>query len=178
MWDGKCSGYGLLELIGKLNLENLVGLEIGCAEGDTTKYLLENFKNLKLHGIDPYTEYSDWNGNYLHKNHMNWSLNQFKNKIEKYKNQHILYRDFSNNVANKFEENSLDFIFIDGLHTYDQVLSDCRNYYSKVKSGGIFSGHDYTVIEEVNRAVVEFAHEVQIPEIFDTEVDVWYWIKP
>lgn len=178
MINGKCSGYGLVDLIKNENKKSLVGLEIGCAEGDTTLYLLSNFSNLKLYGIDPYTEYIDWNGYDLNKEHMDRTIEKFQQKIEPYKDRHYLYRDYSDNVVEQFEDNSLDFIFIDGLHTYDQVLSDCKNYYSKVKSGGIFSGHDYTAIEDVNRAVIEFATEIEIPEIFDVEVDVWYWIKP
>lgn len=178
MIDEKCSGYGLVDLIKKFNKENVVGLEIGCAEGNTTKHLLSNIPNLKLYGIDPYNKYIDWNGYDLNDDHMDRTTKKFKDNIKSYKDRHYLYKDFSDNVVNEFEDNSLDFIFIDGLHTYEQVLKDCRNYYSKVKSGGIFSGHDYTMIAGVNRAIVEFATEIEIPEIFDVEVDVWYWIKP
>jgi len=35
----------------------------------------------------------------------------------------------------------LDFIFIDDDHSYE----DFCNYYPKVKSGGIFHGHDYSL---------------------------------
>lgn len=178
MIDEKCSGYGIVDLVKKLNQQNIIGLEIGCAEGNTTKHLLSNISNLKLYGIDPYTEYIDWNGYDLNSDHMDRTTKKFEENIKNYKNRHHLYKNFSDDVVDKFENNSLDFIFIDGLHTYEQVLKDCRNYYSKVKSGGIFSGHDYTAIEAVNRAVVEFATEIEIPEIFDVEVDVWYWIKP
>lgn len=178
MTNEKCSGYGLVDLIENINQKELVGLEIGCADGNTTYHLLSNLPNLKLYGVDPYNAYIDWNGYDLHEEHMNRTIKIFEEKIERYKDRHILYREYSDNVVDKFEDNSLDFIFIDGLHTYDQVLTDCKNYYSKVKSGGIFSGHDYTAIEAVNRAVIEFATEIEIPEIFDVEVDVWYWIKP
>ena len=33
-------------------------------------------------------------------------------------------------------DGSLDFVFIDGDHSYTGVLSDCANYYDKVRSGG------------------------------------------
>ena len=69
-----------------------------------------------------------------------------------------------------------DFIFIDGLHTFDQVLKDCRNYYSKLNPGGIFSGHDYTLITGVNQAVTQFAKEVN-KQIQTMPTDSWYWIK-
>lgn len=178
MSTGKCSGYGLIDLVKKINKTKLVGLEIGCSEGDTTLHLLSNFSNLKLHGIDPYNKYIDWNGNDLNESHMSRTIKIFEDKIAPYKKQHVLHKDFSDNVIDKFKNNSLDFIFIDGLHTYEQVLKDCRNYYPKIRSGGVFSGHDYRVIPDVNRAVNEFANEVNINHILETEVDVWYWIKP
>jgi predicted O-methyltransferase YrrM len=37
---------------------------------------------------------------------------------------------------------SVDLVFIDGDHMYDQVKKDIANYYPKVKKGGIISGHD------------------------------------
>ena len=87
-----------------------------------------------------------------------------------------MVKDASSNVMNMFPDESLDFVFIDGIHTYDGVITDCRNYYSKVKKGGIFSGHDYTMIPDVNKAVTEFSLEVAKP-VRTTEVDVWYWYK-
>jgi hypothetical protein len=82
----------------------------------------------------------------------------------------------SDDAVSKFEDESLDFIFVDGLHTYDQVLLDCRNYYPKLKKNGLFCGHDYGTIEEVRRAVDEFAKEVN-KEIQFMRQDNWTWIK-
>lgn len=172
------AGIGIIELIKNLGKERLIGLEIGCSLGHTTVHLMNNFSGLKLYGIDPYIEYTDWNGNYLPPEHHIENLEIFNRNIKPFIKQHTLYREKSDDVVNKFEDESLDFIFIDGLHEYEQVLTDCRNYYSKVKSGGIFSGHDFTVIPGVHNAVVEFATEIKIPQIFSTNVDVWYWIKP
>jgi len=93
-----------------------------------------------------------------------------------YGDRFVLIRDFSDNVFDRFEDGEFDFIFIDGLHTYEQLTKDCHNYFSKVKSGGIFSGHDYEVIPGVNRAVKEFAAG-RTDKILTTECDVWYWYK-
>ena len=53
----------LLEPIKNLNTDTLVGVEIGCCMGGTTRFLLENLPNLQLYGVDPYEVYIDWNGN-------------------------------------------------------------------------------------------------------------------
>lgn len=168
----KCSGYGLGELL--KDLENPVGVEIGCSEGHTTIHLLNCNPTLHVTSIDPYVNYVDWNGNVLN------DRNEFHDKtvkmLEGYSDRFTMMRNFSDDVVDKFDDESLDFIFIDGLHTYEQVLKDCQNYYSKVKPGCLFSGHDYTAIEGVHRAVVEFAASVG-KEIKTTECDVWYWYK-
>ena len=75
-----------------------------------------------------------------------------------------------------YDDNFFDFIFIDGLHTYDQVLTDCKNYYSKVKNGGIFAGHDYNTIREVRNAVDTFSN-LQNKNVIQIPTDAWYWIK-
>lgn len=168
----KCSGYGLASLL--KDLDSPVGVEIGCSEGHTTIHLLNCNPTLKLTSIDPYVNYVDWNGNML--NDRDHFYNKTVDMLKGYSDRFTMVRDFSDNVVEHFEDESLDFIFVDGLHTYDQVLKDCHNYYSKVKPGCLFSGHDFTVIEGVNRAVKEFAAIVG-KEIMTTECDVWYWYK-
>lgn len=170
------SGYGLVDLLKSVNKKEFVGIELGCGDGDTTLHLLSNLPNLTLYGIDPYIGYDDFNGH----NPAEMLAGNFVNtmrKIDSYKDRFTLYRDISDNVVDKFEDESLDFIFIDGLHSYEQVLKDCENYYPKIKKGGLFSGHDYRVIDSVNRAVNEFADKVNVSEIGETQNDVWYWVK-
>lgn len=169
-----CDGVGLVELLKELDSENLVGVEIGLCRGGTTRYLLENLSNLHLIGIDPYQLYIDWNGNaFGQEEHLYFML---KN-VEQFTDRFTFIRKTSDDAVEDIIDGSLDFIFIDGLHTYDQVLIDCRNYFSKVKEGGIFSGHDYYVIPEVKKAVDEFANEMGVNEIKTTNNDVWYWKK-
>lgn len=168
------SGLGLPQLLA--DKESLVGIEIGLNRGETTRHLFDNLKNLTLHGIDPYLQYQDWDGNVLTPDERNWTYQFFLEHTAPYKDKIIHYRMFSDDAAKLIADNSCDFIFIDGLHTYDQVLKDCQNYYSKIKSGGLFSGHDFNAIQEVRRAVVDFATNVGAT-ISQTDNDVWYWVK-
>ena len=149
-------------------------LEIGCDVGDTTQFLLDSNPDLVLTGIDPYENYTDWNGNPLHER--NQCYERFMNRMEGYKNRFHLLRQYSDEAASTIMENDFDVIFIDGLHTYEQLTKDCANYYPKLKEGGIFAGHDYNAIAGVRQAADEFAAKVG-REIHITECDVWYWIK-
>ena len=167
----KCPGFGLFELLKDKDI--LLGVEIGCDEGITSEFLVKNLPQLFLHSIDPYDEYIDWNGSTV-RSRNDVYINTI-NKMTKYDN-FKLHKISSDYAFSEFEDDSLDFIFIDGIHTYDQVLKDCKNYYSKVKSSGIFAGHDFNMIPNVRQAVIDFANIVN-KQIQLTEVDVWYWYK-
>ena len=169
----KCSGYGLAELL--KDKGPIKGLEIGCAQGTTTEFLLKSLPELTLYGIDPYEDYVDWNGNNLTR--LDDLFDVFTQRMSPYKERHSINRKYSDDAANDYRDEFFDFIFIDGLHTYDQVKKDCKNYYPKLKRGGIFSGHDYYTIKGVRDAVREFAIEQGLKTIKSTEFDVWYWTK-
>ncbi len=53
-----------------------------------------------------------------------------------------LLRMYFNEALQHFEDNSIELLHIDGLHTYDAVKEDFTNWYPKVKPGGIILFHD------------------------------------
>jgi predicted O-methyltransferase YrrM len=65
-------------------------------------------------------------------------------------------------AVNFFADNSFDFVFIDGDHTYEGVKADIAAWSPKLKPTGMLAGHDYTPaghpdtsFEGVGRAVRE-----------------------
>jgi predicted O-methyltransferase YrrM len=168
----KPSGYGLGAMVAKM--KSPVVLEIGCDVGDTSQFLLDSNPELILYGVDPYENYVDWNGRPL--NEREGCHNNFMQRMKPYGSRFELIRKYSDNACIDFTDEFFDVIFIDGLHTYEQLSKDCQNFYSKLEPGGIFAGHDFTAIPGVNRAAKEFAEKVG-KEILTTECDVWYWIK-
>jgi predicted O-methyltransferase YrrM len=153
----------------------LMGLEIGTMQGVGAENLLSKLPTLTLHGVDPYSEYKDWCGSVFHKD------NKFKleaqSRLEQFGSRFILHKKTSDDALNDFHDAYFDFIFIDGLHTYGQVLQDCRNYYPKLKTGGVCAGHDYgPQIPDVVKAVDQFASEVG-KTVIPFHDNAWYWIK-
>ncbi len=54
-----------------------------------------------------------------------------------------LIKGYSLDVVKNYEDESLDFVFIDGSHDYDDVKDDILAWLPKVKKTGIIGGHDY-----------------------------------
>jgi hypothetical protein len=154
-------------------IENLVGVEVGVAEGTTTEYLLQTLPSLRLSGVDSYPVYIDWNDTQPdgEKN-----KEDMLRKVDPYMERYNHIYEDSDDAVSKFDDESLDFVFIDGLHTYEQVLKDCQNYYPKIKKGGFIIGHDFARIQGVNKAVREFADSIG-KEISNAKQDLWYWQK-
>jgi hypothetical protein len=170
------SGRDVLDLL--KDIPNPVGIEIGVDEGPTSWWFLKNREDLKLYGVDPYVEYQDWYpGGFISQDSNNNKYERMKTRMESFGNRWTHYRMTSDQALTKFNDDSYDFIFIDGLHEYDQVLKDCRNYWPKIKKGGVFSGHDYKVIAGVGKAVDEFAAEIGATVNYLPANDVWWWTK-
>jgi predicted O-methyltransferase YrrM len=51
-------------------------------------------------------------------------------------------RSLSVEAAAQFEDGSLDGVFLDGSHIYEDVLADIDAYRPKIRRGGILFGHD------------------------------------
>lgn len=46
-------------------------------------------------------------------------------------------------ASKTYEDNSIDFVYIDANHKYDYVKNDIEAWFPKVKKGGVIAGHDY-----------------------------------
>ena len=78
------------------------------------------------------------------------------------------------NASKMYKDNSIDFVFIDASHEYDNVKADISAWFPKVKIGGIIAGHDYNGNwEEVVKAVDEFF----INKKFLTDEGCWIYEK-
>lgn len=86
----------------------------------------------------------------------------------------------SADALNMFENESIDFIYIDGNHQYNFVKQDIENYFSKIKPGGIIAGHDYDIYQStphvrgVKIAVDKFFKTPPLNIYADTS---WVYIK-
>lgn len=77
-------------------------------------------------------------------------------------------------AAKNFEDNSIDFCFIDANHTYEFVSKDIAAYRPKIKPCGVLAGHDWSD-DGVKKAVRE-AFPLDGPGHFNVDIyqDIWY----
>lgn len=132
----------MLEIIGVTGKKCV---EIGVFEGRYSADILShNPETLWL--IDPWVHQNPT----IYPDHLNVSDDEFEKHyyevIEKFQNdlRVKIIRDFSFNAASNFENESLDFVYIDAIHTFEFCYSDILTWFPKVKSKGWICGHDYT----------------------------------
>jgi len=147
---------GLNELIKELP-NDIIMAEIGSYAGESTELFLDSGKVKTLYVIDPWKNgYDDRdpasNSNMLEVETLfNLRMNVFTNNN---KDVRVVKHKMTFNEAFELLP-ELDFIYIDGDHTYDGVLNDILLAKKKVKIGGIISGHDYRKENSIVVAVNE-----------------------
>lgn len=129
---------GLTNLFAELNFN--IGAEIGVETGAFSEVLCKANPKLKLYSIDAWTTYSGWN-EYNSQDRLDAVYEEAKTKLAPYNCEII--KGFSMDVVKTFDNNCLDFIFIDGAHDFQSVTNDICEWSKKVRGGGIISGHDY-----------------------------------
>lgn len=136
-------GEGLAKLFAELKLNK--GAEIGTDQGEYAEVLCKANSDLELVCIDP------WKAEAYEKNEQPESKeNQefFDKRYQETINRLALYnvsilRTTSMEALKEFDDNSLDFVYIDGNHDFLNVTQDMHYWYKKVRPGGILAGHDF-----------------------------------
>lgn len=164
-----------------------VGVEVGTHIASTTCGLAQNCLNIKtLYTIDswkPYTDYlkstCDGTANYDvdEKQIEYFKLVAYHHiKYSGVQNRIIVLEMDSNEALMKFQDNSLDFIFLDAHLTKEQVENDLKLWYPKLKNGGLFAGHDW-FSNGVNVPVIEFREVNNISSTLSVFDNTFIWKK-
>lgn len=138
---------------------NSVWVELGSWTGKSTAYCVVELLNRnrlgKFYCIDT------WAGAVEHQDHEliqnNLLFETFKKNIELVVDNITPLKMISWEAATLFDDNTVDFCYVDAAHDYDSVIKDLEAWWPKIKEGSYFGGDDYT--EEwpgVVRAVNQF----------------------
>lgn len=123
------------------------GVEVGVFKGEFSKSILERWDGT-LYMVDVWRplDWSDYNDMSNHSGHSD-AYREAMESIVGNEDRAIMVRASSEIAASMFEDNSLDFVYIDANHAYDYVVQDIEVWYPKVRPGGLICGHDYIDID-------------------------------
>jgi len=152
-----------------------VGAEIGCLRGEFSRFLSKHYKG-KILCVD----------NFVGELGVPYdSLTEEKCRKNLEGTRCRLIKDSSVNVANVVPTESLDWVYIDAGHSYEEVKVDLEAWFPKVRKGGVVSGHDYVdyvgdgfefgVIKAVDEFCEEYGYKIKLLDI--GKFASWYFIK-
>jgi len=121
-------------------------VEVGSWVGRSACYLgvaiFNSGKNIKLDCVDTWLgDVPELQEEDVVKNGTLYT--DFLRNIEPIKNIITPVRLTSIEASKLYDDESLDFVFIDANHSPEHIEADTNNWYPKVKKGGVFAGHDY-----------------------------------
>ena len=137
------SRFDLFEpIIKDLSIKNTksIFVEIGTDKGDFAEFLLTKSSCSKLICIDPYLKYEGYI-DAMNERTGDVLFDQTKSRFAKYENRIVFIRKFSYSASNEVTD-QVDFVYVDGNHSYKYVFQDLLTWYPKIKSGGILAGDD------------------------------------
>lgn len=134
-------------------------VEVGSWKGRSASFMAENIKasgkSIRFDCVDT------WLGTVNESHHMldpdvvaGKLLEVFHKNLSPFVGYYNAVQAESLKAAQKYDDQSLDFVYIDASHLYADVKNDIEAWLPKVKKGGIISGDDYNSAE-VARAVRE-----------------------
>lgn len=160
-------GYGFLysHIVNSCDINGkYTFVEIGSWKGASTTYMaveiINSKKNIKFYCVDT------WEGSEEHLDESsstyepllkkpNGLYEKFLENIQPVKSMVNPIRSTSVEASKLFDDNSLDFIMVDGAHDYKSVKEDLEHWYPKLRVGGVIAGDDFPW-DGVKSAVVEF----------------------
>ena len=136
-------------------------IEVGVATGRNAASILKELNVETIYLIDSYED-------------ENYSIDEALEELKGYEDKISFSIEKSSEAVKTLPE--VDFIYIDGDHSYEQAKEDMINYWKVLKKGGILAGHDIHNNETgVAKAFFEFCNEYKLePNISGTD---WWVIK-
>lgn len=147
------------------------GCEIGVNQGTTTAYLLNNMSGIeRYYAVDPWEHYEMYDGKKFAgtvKGKKTWMqvIKKFLTDTHSYRDRICIMRMLSTEAIKFFDDDYLDWVYIDANHKYKYIKENLELWTPKVKVGGLITGHDYGNKKEkrrdwgITKAVNEFVEK-------------------
>lgn len=167
-----------------------VGIEIGVWRGDSSEKFLRRAGHLHLvdsWSVTPY-ETSDEHGDYEAyldryaqmvgsrdpEDFQRYYDSIYRKVVNRFRDRAVtIHRASSRDFFRDFQQ-QVDWVYVDGDHSYQGCLQDLRDSRRVVRAGGLILGDDYTNKPGVRRAVDEFVAEtgLQFSNFHGTQYEI------
>jgi hypothetical protein len=122
------------------------GVELGVRKGHFSEWLLEVWTGARLISIDSwqsvapdrYVDVSNVTQDEHDGNHA-----ETVRRLARFGHRSEVWRSTGADAALSIPPESLDFVYVDARHDEASMLEDLECWWSRVRPGGIISGHDY-----------------------------------
>ena len=146
------------ELVCSCLRDDMVIAEIGVFEGEFSEFLLSAARLREFYVVDLFDGVvgsGDKNGNHYKEIEM---PDVYAQLLGKYRSSEAItvYKGSSQDFFRHIPDDTLDFVYIDGDHTYEGCRADLENAYAKVKKDGFILGHDYSFNPFKTESTYEF----------------------
>ena len=147
-------------------------LEIGCFEGLSSFYVLSQFKFVNAYFLDIWDE----------PNKNSKSLTGDFNKVEKLFDENLSKFNFTKikddsviSMRKLLRKNmNFDFIYIDGSHNGEDILSDAIEAFKILKKGGLIFFDDFLQYE-INRKIQSYVGIEKFLELYSNDLQIVFF---
>ena len=147
-------------------------LEIGCFEGLSSFYVLSQFKFVNAYFVDIWDE----------PNKNSKSLTGDFNKVEKLFDENLSKFNFTKikddsviSMRKLLRKNmNFDFIYIDGSHNGEDILSDAIEAFKILKKGGLIFFDDFLQYE-LNRKIQSYVGIEKFLELYSNDLQIVFF---
>lgn len=169
----------MLVMFRELGFKN--GVEIGTYKGKFAETMCRLIPGLNLKCVDAWTVYKDYK---------DYGVNDLESDAYREASMRAdgcgfeLIKAWSLDAVRMFEDESLDFVFIDANHDFRHVTDDVDEWSKKVRKGGIVAGHDFFKNHHkrfgVREAIPAWCEANEISPLFSVTKDhcpSWFYVK-
>ena len=188
--EGMVGSVALSKLFAELKFNK--GVEVGVDRGEFSEVLCKDNPNLHLYSVDPWSPGAYEEGN-PYKSKQEYFEGCYQETVKRLASYNCtIIRKTSMDALKDFEDNSLDFVYIDANHDFLNFTMDLHYWMKKVRLGGIISGHDYAYFSyskfnHVKRALIAYARCYRMIPVFAVmyankglkrdRYRSWFWVK-
>lgn len=171
-----------------LNSHGLLGegVEVGVADASYSETILNQWEGRRLHlvdlwSVDPRNRDQSQVPDQLQQSRRIAA----EQKMARFGDRVCMHASASVDAAQRFKDESLDFVYLDADHSEEAVLEDIQAWLPKVRRGGLIAGHDFldgttSVCHfAVRTAIAKWEQHAgyQVASTAEAEFASWYCFK-